>query len=101
MRALALHGVTGAVRQQLAQAAAVARMAEAGLGVGVLPMHAARRVRQRAGALHPARAGHVAHDHARAAPEPRVARERGERVVALRRVARRILLIAASQAIEA
>ncbi|SAK78754.1 LysR family transcriptional regulator [Caballeronia hypogeia] len=38
--ALALHGVTGAVRQRLAQPAAVARMAEAGLGVGILPMHA-------------------------------------------------------------
>jgi DNA-binding transcriptional LysR family regulator len=38
--ALALHGVTGAVRQKLMQAAAVARMAEAGLGVGILPMHA-------------------------------------------------------------
>ncbi|WP_235023111.1 LysR family transcriptional regulator [Caballeronia glebae] len=38
--ALALHGVTGAVRQKLTQAAAVARMAEAGLGVGILPMHA-------------------------------------------------------------
>lgn len=38
--ALALHGVTGAVRQKLTQSAAVARMAEAGLGVGILPMHA-------------------------------------------------------------
>ena len=38
--ALALHGVTGAVRQKLTQPAAVARMAEAGLGVGILPMHA-------------------------------------------------------------
>ncbi|SAL16275.1 LysR family transcriptional regulator [Caballeronia arvi] len=38
--ALALHGVTGAVRQRLTQPAAVARMAEAGLGVGILPMHA-------------------------------------------------------------
>ncbi|BAN24903.1 LysR family transcriptional regulator [Caballeronia insecticola] len=38
--ALALHGVSGAVRQRLAQPAAVARMAEAGLGVGILPMHA-------------------------------------------------------------
>ncbi|KXV03339.1 LysR family transcriptional regulator [Caballeronia megalochromosomata] len=38
--ALALHGVTGAVRQKLTQATAVVRMAEAGLGVGILPMHA-------------------------------------------------------------
>jgi DNA-binding transcriptional LysR family regulator len=38
--ALALHGVTGAVRQKLTQSAGVARMAEAGLGVGILPMHA-------------------------------------------------------------
>jgi len=38
--ALARHGVTGAVRQRLSQPAAVARMAEAGLGIGVLPMHA-------------------------------------------------------------
>ncbi|SAK96578.1 LysR family transcriptional regulator [Caballeronia fortuita] len=38
--ALALHGVTGAVRQKFTQSAAVARMAEAGLGVGILPMHA-------------------------------------------------------------
>jgi DNA-binding transcriptional LysR family regulator len=38
--ALTLHGVTGAVRQKLAQPAAVTRMAEAGLGVGILPMHA-------------------------------------------------------------
>ncbi|BCQ24960.1 LysR family transcriptional regulator [Caballeronia sp. NK8] len=38
--ALALHGVTGAVRQKLTQATAVARMAEAGLGIGILPMHA-------------------------------------------------------------
>jgi len=38
--ALALHGVAGAVRQKFTQAAAVARMAEAGLGVGILPMHA-------------------------------------------------------------
>ncbi|MDR5739886.1 MULTISPECIES: LysR family transcriptional regulator [unclassified Caballeronia] len=38
--ALARYAVTGAVRQRLAQSAAVARMAEAGLGVGVLPMHA-------------------------------------------------------------
>ena len=37
--ALALHGVSGAVRQKLTQPAAVARMAEAGLGLGVLPMH--------------------------------------------------------------
>ncbi|SAK61260.1 LysR family transcriptional regulator [Caballeronia ptereochthonis] len=38
--ALALHGVSGAVRQRLTQPAAVARMAAAGLGVGILPMHA-------------------------------------------------------------
>jgi DNA-binding transcriptional LysR family regulator len=38
--ALARYAVTGAVRQRLAQPAAVARMAEAGLGIGVLPMHA-------------------------------------------------------------
>ncbi|MDR5856887.1 LysR family transcriptional regulator [Caballeronia sp. LZ062] len=37
--ALARHAVAGAVRQRLTQPAAVARMAEAGLGVGVLPMH--------------------------------------------------------------
>lgn len=37
--ALALHGVSGAVRQKLTQAAAVARMAASGLGVGILPMH--------------------------------------------------------------
>ncbi|QSN63526.1 LysR family transcriptional regulator [Caballeronia sp. M1242] len=38
--ALARHAVAGAVRQRLTQPVAVARMAEAGLGVGVLPMHA-------------------------------------------------------------
>ncbi|WP_250534948.1 LysR family transcriptional regulator [Caballeronia sp. AZ10_KS36] len=38
--ALARHAVAGAVRQRLTQPVAVARMADAGLGVGVLPMHA-------------------------------------------------------------
>ncbi|MDR5800865.1 LysR substrate-binding domain-containing protein [Caballeronia sp. LZ001] len=38
--ALARHAVTGALRQRLAQPVAVARMAQAGLGIGVLPMHA-------------------------------------------------------------
>jgi DNA-binding transcriptional LysR family regulator len=38
--ALALHAVTGAVRQRLSQPAAIARMAEANLGIGLLPMHA-------------------------------------------------------------
>jgi DNA-binding transcriptional LysR family regulator len=38
--ALASHAVTGAVRQRFAQPAAVVRMAQAGLGVGILPMHA-------------------------------------------------------------
>lgn len=38
--ALTRHAVTGAVRQRLTQPAAVARMAEAGLGIGILPMHA-------------------------------------------------------------
>ncbi|WP_244816865.1 LysR family transcriptional regulator [Caballeronia sp. Lep1P3] len=38
--ALARHGIAGAVRQRFTQPAAVARMAEAGLGIGVLPMHA-------------------------------------------------------------
>jgi DNA-binding transcriptional LysR family regulator len=38
--ALAQYAVTGAVRQRFAQPAAVARMAAAGLGIGVLPMHA-------------------------------------------------------------
>ncbi|MDR5818411.1 LysR family transcriptional regulator [Caballeronia sp. LZ033] len=37
--ALALHGVSGAVRQRFTQAAAIAHMTQAGLGVGVLPMH--------------------------------------------------------------
>ncbi|WP_248322675.1 LysR family transcriptional regulator [Caballeronia sp. Sq4a] len=37
---LARHAVAGAVRQRLTQPVAVTRMAEAGLGVGVLPMHA-------------------------------------------------------------
>jgi DNA-binding transcriptional LysR family regulator len=37
--ALARHAVTGAVRQRLAQPAAVLRMAQAGLGIGILPMH--------------------------------------------------------------
>jgi DNA-binding transcriptional LysR family regulator len=38
--ALALHEVAGVTRQPLAQATSVARMVEAGLGIGVLPMHA-------------------------------------------------------------
>ncbi|WP_321792829.1 LysR family transcriptional regulator [Caballeronia sp. J97] len=37
---LARYGVSGAVRQKLTQPSAVARMAEAGLGLGILPMHA-------------------------------------------------------------
>jgi DNA-binding transcriptional LysR family regulator len=38
--ALASHAVTGAVRQPLTQACAVVRMAAAGLGVGIVPLHA-------------------------------------------------------------
>jgi DNA-binding transcriptional LysR family regulator len=38
--ALAKHAVTGAVRQRFAQSAAVISMAQAGLGIGILPMHA-------------------------------------------------------------
>jgi DNA-binding transcriptional LysR family regulator len=41
-RALLLHDVAGTMRQLLAQASAVAQMVEAGLGIGVLPMHACR-----------------------------------------------------------
>ena len=41
-RALLLHDVAGTMRQPLAQASAVAQMVEAGLGIGVLPMHACR-----------------------------------------------------------
>jgi DNA-binding transcriptional LysR family regulator len=37
--ALALHAVSGAVRQRLSQSAAAMRMAEAGLGIAILPMH--------------------------------------------------------------
>jgi DNA-binding transcriptional LysR family regulator len=38
--ALAKHAITGAVRQRFAQSAAVISMAQAGLGIGLLPMHA-------------------------------------------------------------
>jgi DNA-binding transcriptional LysR family regulator len=37
--ALALHAVSGAVRQRLSQPAAAMRMAEADLGIAILPMH--------------------------------------------------------------
>ena len=39
-RALAMYDVAGATRQRLAQAPAVSQMVEAGLGIGVMPMHA-------------------------------------------------------------
>ncbi|MDR5754770.1 MULTISPECIES: LysR family transcriptional regulator [unclassified Caballeronia] len=39
-RALMLHDVAGTTRQRLAQAQSVMQMVEAGLGIGVMPMHA-------------------------------------------------------------